>query len=94
MEVNFGNREAKSKPRMTKQWFKKFLRSDLKMYYTTPSLNDILYLHFKGFEAIENMESFTGVRVIYFEGNCLEQIRGLSKNFELRSLYFHQNLIE
>lgn len=86
--------QPKPKPRMTKEWLKKFLRSDLKLYYTTPSLNDILYLHFKGFEYIENLEQFTGVRVIYFEGNCFEKIRGLTENRELRSLYLHQNLIE
>ena len=57
------------KKRMTKQWFKKFLRSDTRLYYSTAYLNDILYLHYKGFDEIENMEPFTGVRCLYMEGN-------------------------
>ena len=36
--------------RLTKNFLKKFLRSDHKLYYSTPYLNDILYLHYKGFE--------------------------------------------
>jgi dynein assembly factor 1 len=47
------------------------------MYYTTPSLNDCLYLHYKGFDRIENLEEFTGLKVIYLEGNGLGKIEGL-----------------
>jgi dynein assembly factor 1 len=55
--------------RMSKQFFKQFLRGDQKLYYTTESLNDILYLHFKGFSRIENLEGFTGLKCIYLENN-------------------------
>lgn len=54
---------------MSKQFFKQLLRSDQKLYYTTESLNDILYLHFKGFSKIENLEGFTGLKCIYLENN-------------------------
>ena len=60
------------KPRLTKQWLKKFLRKDPKLYYGTPYLNDILYLHYKGFCKIENMEEFTGLKCIYIEGNGIK----------------------
>lgn len=34
--------------KITKEFLKKFLRSNFKLYYSTPSLNDCLYLHYKG----------------------------------------------
>ena len=41
------------KKRITKDFLKKLLRTEFKHYYTTPSLNDILYLHYKGwFESL------------------------------------------
>ena len=55
--------------RTSKEFFKQLLRNDHKLYYTTESLNDILYLHFKGFTKIENMEGFTGVKCLYMESN-------------------------
>jgi len=35
--------------RLTKEWLKKFLRKEHRLYYGTPELNDSLYLHYKGF---------------------------------------------
>ena len=35
--------------RITKDFLKKLLRSDFKLYYSTPELNDHLYLHYKGY---------------------------------------------
>ena len=61
--------ESTSTKGMTKEFFKKLLRSDHRLYYTTESLNDILYLHFKGFSKIENLEPFTGVKCLYMENN-------------------------
>ena len=54
---------------MTKKFLKQLLRSDIKLYYTTPYLNDILYLHYKGLDEVENLEEFTGVKCLYMEGN-------------------------
>ena len=35
--------------RLTKEFLKKLLKTDFKHYYTTPYLNDSLYIHYKGF---------------------------------------------
>jgi len=47
-------------------------------YYSTPSFNYNLFLHFKGFSKIENLEAFTNVRVLYLENNCLQRIENIS----------------
>lgn len=40
---------------ITKAFLKKLVKSDPRMYYTTAHLNDVLYLHYKGFEKITNL---------------------------------------
>jgi dynein assembly factor 1 len=48
---------------MTKSVLKDICRKlDL---YMTPELNSQLYLHFKGFRRIENIEEYTGLKVCY-----------------------------
>jgi hypothetical protein len=42
---------------MTPQWLAKHCKEQ--QMYKTPELNDKLYLHFKGFQAIENLEPYT-----------------------------------
>jgi dynein assembly factor 1 len=86
--------QEEEKPRICEAWMKKFLRSDLKLYYMTPSLNDILYLHFKGFSRIENLHDYVNLKVLYLEGNCIEEIINLHKLTKLRCLYLHQNLLK
>ena len=41
---------------ITKAFLKKLCKSDFKQYYTTPNLNDVLYLHYKGFKQIASLE--------------------------------------
>lgn len=65
--------------RLTKEFLKKLLKSDHRFYYSTPYLNDCLYLHYKGFVKIENLEEFTGLKVLYIEGNGIGKIEGLEK---------------
>jgi len=80
------------KPRITKEFLKRLLK-DRENYYTTPELNDILYLHYKGFEKIENLEEFKKLKVLYLEGNCITTIEGLDELKELRCLFLQENMI-
>lgn len=77
---------------MTKDFLKKLCKQD--KLYTTPSINDKLYLHYKGFNTIENLDEYTGLKVIWLEGNGLGKICGLENQPLLRTLYLHENLIE
>jgi hypothetical protein len=81
-------------PVMNQKFFNKLLCSNYQLYYRTYELNDCLYLHFKGFKFIENLEAFTNLKVIYLEGNCLKKIEGLNTLKHLTSLYLHENMIE
>ena len=40
---------------ISKVFLKKLCKTDFKTYYSTPYLNDILYLHYKGFTQIANL---------------------------------------
>jgi dynein assembly factor 1, axonemal len=59
---------------------------DLKQY-STPELNDKLYLHFKGWKDISPcLGEYTGCRALWLEGNGLDRIQNLEKLAELRCL--------
>lgn len=57
---------------ISSKFLKKLIASDTKTYYYTSNLNDCLYLHYKGFEAITNLESYTALRVLHLEGNNIK----------------------
>ena len=61
--------------------------------YRTAELNDQLYLHYKGWRKIENLEPYYNLKVLWLEGNALSQIEGLSHLSKLRTLYLQENCL-
>ncbi|KAJ3017806.1 UNVERIFIED_CONTAM: Dynein assembly factor 1, axonemal [Siphonaria sp. JEL0065] len=84
--------DEKGNTKMTPKYLKQLCLEQ--QAYATPYLNDKIYLHFKGFSDIENLEPYTGLRSLWLEGNGLSQIKNLDALVELRCLFLHQNCIQ
>ena len=78
-------------PRMTVEAIKKICKTH--KGYSTPELNEILYLHFQGFGKIQNLELYTGVKCLWLEANGIQEIENLDNQKELKCLYLQQNLL-
>lgn len=79
---------------MSKQELKKLIDSDRRLYYRTEELNDKLYIHYKGWRAIQNLEGWTGLKTLYAECNAFDRIQGLQNCRNLRSLFLQENCIK
>jgi hypothetical protein len=76
---------------ITKKYLKE-LCEELDLY-TTPSLNEKIYLHYKGFSRIDNLDEFINLRALYLDHNCIRRIENLTQLTQLRCLYLQSNLI-
>jgi dynein assembly factor 1 len=61
--------------------------------YSSPELNESLYLHFSGFRRIENLEPYTALRGLWLDSNGITAIEGLAHLSELRCLFLQQNAL-
>lgn len=76
---------------MTPAALKQLCRKD--SLFSTPHLNDKLYLHYKGFREIAGLGEYTGLRVLWLEGNGFTRIAGLDAQADMRTLYLQENAI-
>ena len=87
-------KEPDGSPILTNKFLRELFKKEHRKYYRTPSLNDKLFLHFKGFHKIKNMAQFTDLKCLYFEANGCESLKGLEQNTMMRSLFVQENCIE
>ncbi|KAG0555939.1 hypothetical protein KC19_11G014400 [Ceratodon purpureus] len=65
-----------------------------KLYTSCPELNEVIHLHQKGIQNIQNLDEYTGLRTIYLECNAISKMENLEPLVNLRCLYLNQNLVE
>lgn len=62
--------------------------------YQVPELNDVLYLHNKGFSKIRGLDEFTGVKALWLNNNAIARVENLDSLVALNCLYLQENFIE
>eukprot|EP00347_Sterkiella_histriomuscorum_P004474 403360327 len=85
-------KDAEGNNIITEKFLKDLCEENLQ--YVTPHLNDTLYLHYKGFKKIQNLEKYANLKSIWLECNGITKIEGLGHLQQLRMLYLHQNSID
>ncbi|XP_017860342.1 PREDICTED: dynein assembly factor 1, axonemal homolog [Drosophila arizonae] len=78
--------------RMTQQGLRELCKKD--KLYQTPRLNDVLYLHYQGYQYIECLDEYTELKCLWLECNAISEIEGLEKQSKLRCLFLQNNLIK
>ncbi|EAY03260.1 Leucine Rich Repeat family protein [Trichomonas vaginalis G3] len=76
---------------------KKAIRESLKKnsgYVSSPELNDVLYLHYRSFTRIKNLDPFINLKALWLNNNAISVIEGLSNLKNLACLYLQNNIIE
>jgi dynein assembly factor 1 len=61
--------------------------------YSTPALNDQLYLHFKGYRKIDNLDQYVNLKAVWLDSNGFQTIENLSHLENLRCLFLQRNLL-
>ncbi len=85
-------RDEEGKIVMTKEYLRYICEREGQ--YSTPRLNNQLYLNNKGFAAISCLEPYVEVEALWLQNNCLEKIEDISTLKKLKFLYLQNNVIE
>ncbi|GAW81463.1 conserved Plasmodium protein, unknown function [Plasmodium gonderi] len=61
--------------------------------YETDELNEVLYLHMKGFHNIDGLSPFKNLKCLFLNNNCIKKIDNLGGLVNLKALYLQNNNI-